>query len=125
MFDAIQAGHQDSGQGIVNVAGGIGVAQFKALVLGGFGVGGDAHHGRAVGGGIADGDRRFKAGHQALEGVGGGVGEGAQRGRVLQEAPDKPQGGVAQVGIAVRMIKEVFISFEQLQVHVHAAAGLI
>ena len=85
VLNAVQTGHEDGGIGVVGIAGGVGVAQLKALLSRGLGVGGDADDGGAVGGGVADGHRGLEPGHQALEGVGGGVRNRADGGGVLEE----------------------------------------
>ena len=123
VYDTVKACHENGGIGIVGIAGSVGIAKLKALVLGGFGVGGDADNGAAVCHGVADGDGSFKAGDKALVGVGGGISDGADGGCVLQKSTDEVQSGLAELSIAV-FIKEYGLTvLHKEHMHVHTAAG--
>ena len=78
VLDAVQAGHQQGGEGKVWIAAGIGGPELDALGPRTLGVYRNPADGRPVPLGVGQVDRCLKAGHQPPVGVGGGRGQRQQ-----------------------------------------------
>ncbi|SVJ52426.1 Uncharacterised protein [Klebsiella pneumoniae] len=118
VLDAVQAGHQQRGEGQVGVGCRVREARFDTAGLRA-GYVGDTDRGGTVARRVGQHHRSFEARDQALVGVGRGVGEAVQGLAVLDDAADEVQGGLGQAGIAFAG-EGVLAVLGDRHVHVHA-----
>lgn len=121
VFDAIEAGHEDGGEGEVGIGGRIGGAEFDASGGGAGAVGGDAADGGAVAGGVGEDDGCLESRDEAFVGIIGGIGEGAEGGGVFEDAADVVQAEVTEAGVAIAG-HDGGIAFPEGGVDMHAGA---
>ena len=105
--DAVQPGQELPGQRQVDVAGGVGRAEFHAGGVRLVGVLGDAHRRAAVAQREEGIDRGLETRHQAAVGVGAGVGQRQQRRAVLEQPADVIQRLLAHAAVALRVVEDV------------------